>query len=429
MKRRATVRASVLALGFIGGLLSASEAGAQAAGTNKAFVRDLFFLEAFGPESVSEVNQINGAFADAIARFMGLALTTTPTPSSSAGFSFITSSTGLQKPKSNSFGPAFADRPFTNGKGVLSLGLNFQYAQTNFNGAFDTADGRDEGLPILDNPRVYQDDFVEYNTIRAFLGAKSRSFNFLLSYGVTEQFDIGVVVPVVSLSLTGRTDLAYDETKQTQAGQNPPGFAPTGVIPITLTATNSATGVGDVVVRAKYSWTGDRSEGTAVTADLRLPTGDEDELLGAGKAAIKVQGVVLKSLGVSALHANGGFTAGGISTEINYAVGVDAPMLARQQLTASASLLGRTLLSGALPVRRTTIPATTDPGGGSLGSSVFQIDRFEWTEETLTLLQAAAGIKLQVSRGWLVTASALIPLNRRGLQPRVSPVFGLERTW
>src|SRR5688572_11760932 len=214
MKRRATVRASVLALGFIGSLLFPSAALAQSEQTNRAFVRDLFLLEAFGPESVSEVNQINGAFADAIARFMGVALTTTPTPSSSAGFSFITSSTGLQKPKSNSFGPAFADRPFTNGRGVLSLGLNFQYAQTNFNGAFDTADGLDEGLPLLDNPRVYPDDFVEYNTIRAFLGAKSRSFNFLLSYGVSDQFDIGIVVPVVSLSLTGRADLTYDETKQ-----------------------------------------------------------------------------------------------------------------------------------------------------------------------------------------------------------------------
>ena len=38
-------------------------------------------------------------------------------------------------------------------------------------------------------------------------------------------------------------------------------------------------------------------------------------------------------------------------------------------------------------------------------------------------------MKLQVSRDWLLTASVLIPLNRVGLQPRLSPVFGLERTW
>ena len=171
MRSRATV-VTLLASGLMS--LAPLQALAQSPETNKAFVRDLFFLGAIAEESESQINQINGAFADAIARFTGVALTTTPTPSSSAGFSFITSSTGLQKPKSSSFGPAFADRPFSNGRGVVSFGFNFQYAQTDFNGEFGAADGRDEGLPLLDNPREYPDGFVEFNTIRAFLGATLR---------------------------------------------------------------------------------------------------------------------------------------------------------------------------------------------------------------------------------------------------------------
>lgn len=429
MTRRAAA-VSVLALSFVIGLVYPSMANAQTSTTNKAFVRSLFLLEHIDPEPAELVDQLSGQFADAITRFIGVALSTTPSPSSSAGFSFVTTKGGLEKPKSESFGPVFADRPLTNGKGVVSFGVNFYFAQTNFDGDFDTADGRTKGLPLLDNPRTYTDGFVEYNTFRAFLEAQSVSFDFMLSYGVSDRIDIGVVVPVVSLSLTGRTDQAYDETKQSAAGLNPPGFAPVGVVPQKSSTSHSATGLGDVAVRAKYSWAGERSEGVAVVADLRLPTGDEEELLGAGKAALKLQAVLLKGgLGGASIHANGGFTAGGLTDEINFVAGADRPMLSKKQMTVSASFLGRTLLSGARPSRYRTVQPTTVPATPQLMQSSYYFDRFEWVEQHVTLLQVAAGMKVQVSSNWLLAASVLIPVNERGLQPRISPVIGLERTW
>ena len=45
----------------------------------------------------------------------------------------------------------------------------------------------------------------------------------------------------------------------------------------------SATGVGDIVLRAKYAFGDPTKQAALVSTDIRLPTGDEENLLGTGK--------------------------------------------------------------------------------------------------------------------------------------------------
>jgi hypothetical protein len=182
------------------------------------------------------------------------------------------------------------------------------------------------------------------------------------------------------------------------------------------------------MIRVKYSVAGERSEGVAVAADIRAPTGDAEELLGAGDASVKMMLLFLKSgLGPASIHANAGYGVGGLSDEFNFVMGMDAALLSRKQLTPSVSFLGRTLKEGAQPARTPTVRRTVDTG--STGPRDIVVDRFIWEEESVTLLQVAAGMKWNVAGQWLLNASVLIPVNQQGLQPGVSPAIGIERTW
>src|SRR4029077_17425066 len=57
---------------------------------------------------------------------------------------------------------------------------------------------------------------------------------------------------------------------------------------LTVLRSGRATGLGDVVVRTKYRFVGVAGGGMAAGVDLRLPTGDANELLGAGGTEAKL---------------------------------------------------------------------------------------------------------------------------------------------
>ncbi len=58
--------------------------------------------------------------------------------------------------------------------------------------------------------------------------------------------------------------------------------------------------------------------GLGAGADLRLPTGPEEDLLGAGKTALKMFGIGSFEGGRFAAHVNAGGTVGGLGREFNY---------------------------------------------------------------------------------------------------------------
>jgi hypothetical protein len=414
------------------GVLVPARAMAQVSSTltNKAFVQALFNVPSInGLEDPVVIDNQAAEQAAALTKFISAAMSTAPVASSSAGFTFYVDSTGQSRLKSQSFGPTFADRPLTNGRGTVSIDFNYQYAKSNFEGGLGTADGRTEGLPIFDNTVTFKSDgFVQYITRRAYLEAKSQAFNFQLSYGVTDKFDVGVLIPVVSLKLTGRMDEAWDISRTQPIDHSRPTpigtweCVPTSCPVADSTSTASATGLGDITLRLKYSVVG-QTEGVAIAADVRTPTGDEEEMLGTGKASVKFQLLVLKSdLGPASVHANAGYTAGGLSDEFNYVAGFDAALLSKKQLTASVSFLGRTLIDGSLPTTANTF-FRDQP------TNIVVVNRFLWEQATVNFMQLAAGAKVQVSQNWLLAGSILIPLNKRGFQPGISPVIGLERTW
>lgn len=410
-----------------------STSSAQTAATGRDFVRNLFNLGIVDPqEPAGQIIQNADASATEIAKFVGIGISTLPIGTSSAGFSYVhDKETGELILKSDSFGPSFAERPLTNGAGVFNFGFNYQRAETNYNASLDTADGVDKGIPIFDNTATFKSDgFVQFITRRAFLSSRINSFNFVATYGVTDRFDIGVAVPVISLKLTGRWDDNYDISRTWNANLRNvrASFAtPSGTQTPLPEQTHDASGVGDIAIRLKYGFGSQRGEGAAVAGEIRVPTGKEEELLGSGKASVKVLLVGSKAfMGRANVYGNAGYTAGGLSDEINYVGAMDVSLLARKQLTAAFTFLGRSLRDGALPERTATARRTVTE---SIGVQDIVVDRFFWQSQQVNLTQAAVGVKAHLGGRWLLSASVLTPLNRRGFQAKWVPVIGIDRTW
>jgi hypothetical protein len=191
----------------------------------------------------------------------------------------------------------------------------------------------------------------------------------------------------------------------------------------------SATGIGDVLLRVKAS----AFRGLAFGADLRLPTGDEENLLGSGTMGVRPflalshsakagQRMLAPHLNVSYQWNGNSVVAGDIANgvkgnlpdQVLYSAGFDLGL--NKQLTLAVDLLGRTVLDS----QRLTpqqFRALND-------TSTFDDIRFE--QATFNVLDGAVGIKVNGGGNFLVDLNLLFALNDSGLRDKFVPLLGAE---
>jgi hypothetical protein len=202
-------------------------------------------------------------------------------------------------------------------------------------------------------------------------------------------------------------------------------------------ATNSfresgtAEGIGDMVLRGKFNFLRGTSTNMALATDLRLPTGDADDLLGSGATQFKVYvvGAWLASKAFSpraaagyTLSSGGADFIGELPDEINYSAGFD--LAAHSRVTLTADLIGRTLLDANRVVirdRTFNFAQRLDP---TVRSATFQTTETE--TGNLNVLLGSAGVKINPVGRLLLTANALFGLGDDGLVDRFTPVFGID---
>ncbi|MEO6009446.1 MAG: hypothetical protein ABIU38_15465 [Vicinamibacteraceae bacterium] len=455
-RARLRLRAAVTAFTMAGALAVAvtpaaaqSEVGnprdAAQATTVGELVDKLFVFQApYNPQNVAlSLEDFRRRAADSregINIGIGNALTSFPLGASSAGFTYLqNATTGERELKAVSFGPVFVERSLTNGKGVLNFGASFQAMK------FDTLQGlnvRDDGYVVESLMGTYSDGSQVGDASRVQLDIDSKLVLFSGSYGVTDRFDFGWAVPIVNLSARGRYLHDYNGGKEWDNNAsyiNPqgqrifirdvyPGKTGTDTL---VDRTVSTTGLGDVVVRAKYGLGSPDAQVAAISADIRLPTGDEENLLGNGKASVRFTVGGSKRLGESAsISGNGGYTVGGLTDEINFALGAEMAVLPSKQLTLTFDLIGQQLRDtitelGFVETERRTISDV--PNGFPARETHYNYAL--WDRGSTTLLRGAVGAKLAIGGNWLLTAAALFRLNDNGFQPKVVPFIGLEHTW
>ena len=338
-------------------------------------------------------SESTNATRDTISRALLNELATLPISTSAGGFTYVFNPTlGTGERASNTFGPFFVERAMTSGRNQMSFGATFRYSK------FDWLDGNDLRNGFLTTATKFRDEPQPFDLDTLTLRVETQTVTAFANYGVTSRLDIGAAVPIVSMKLAG-------ERINTYRGQT--------LIQASGTATTN--GVADMAISARAHLLGGRASGLGMAAELRLPTGREEDLLGAGEPALRLMGIGSFEGSHASAHLNGGYSWGGISRQATYNAALT--VAASSRFTLVGEFLGR-WVEGVGQVAQVTVPHPRSSGVDTI--RLLPIDTGTMTG------MAVAGFKWNVAGRWLVNANVLVPVTDRGLRAKYVPAIALD---
>ena len=334
------------------------------------------------------------ATADTIGRALLANLATLPSPSTSGAFLYrLNPALGMVERVTQTFGPSFVETAQTVGRNQVALGMSFQYLR------FDSLDGMNlRNGSLVTTANKFNDESAPFDAERMTLNIDANIATLYGTVGLTDRLDLSVLVPMVSLEVSGSRLDNYRGQTFLQAN-----------------ASSHAVGLADMIVRSKYELYTSGSSGVAAAVDVRLPTGRQADLLGAGTASTKFSAIGSLENGPLSVSANTGVVVGGLAREADYDVGV--AIAAKPRLTLSTELLGR-WISGTGGVVNATTPNPTLAG--------VQTIRLTADSASLNMITVVPGFKWNVSDTWVLAANVMVPLTSSGLTTRLTPFIGLD---
>jgi hypothetical protein len=383
-----------------------SGAGAQTAVPPDSLRGLLLNLAARSQALLGLVVPQNNSQVSALAELMSLEVSTAPFGTSTGGFVFtFDSQLGTFTRAAQSFGPAFAQRSLTSGKGKISAGFNWLHADYSSVGGFDLSNGdlrtgkNPQNLPGVPAAAPLKLD-LSSDTLVGFA-----------TFGLTNDLDVGIVVPWVRVTVGA--DLWY--VSATNIDVTPGGHL--------LVPRTSASGVGDIAVFGRYHVWRHADGGLAVELECRLPTGDTNALRGTGVTRTATSAIWSRGGQVSP-HANIGFdfwsaavpisATGDIfaKNQITYAFGVEIE--AHPRATVTVDVVGRRQLEGG------------QIGYQTVGVGPGTLDLLLPLHKALDVVSLAPGVKWNVAGNVLIAGNILTSLLNSGVKANFIPVVGLE---
>lgn len=434
----------VLSIVVLGTVLSVGTAVAQERPATLATL----FEDIYGPRGLVVASQdvqldgsthaahFNSAFQSEF-RLVNIALTSQlaaiPLPSPASGFTYrFDPGTGTFQRSTRSFGPILADRAETIGKGRMAFGFSYQFF------SFDQLDG----VSLVAVPAVFtHDDFQAgggradvigtMNTIKADVS----QFSGALTYGVTDRLDVSLAVPIVrtNLSLLSNATIHRVGTgSNTRIHYFPDEMAIDGFGSThQFFAEGSAAGVGDMVIRGKGTILREGARALAAGVDIRLPTGDERNLLGSGATGLRPFAAFSTSFGALAPHANISYQwngesviAGDVASNAKadlpdrfaYALGTDMGL--NERFSIVVDVTGQRVLDSPFLITRETTMT------GVAGTVTLPDIRFETRSYWVT--HGALGFKANMAPKLLINFNLRFAIGENGLSDRVAPLLGFE---
>jgi hypothetical protein len=401
---------------------------------------------------------LNQTLSTAIATQLALL----PIISPSSGFTYkYSSEAGAFVRSTTSFGPIYAERAETVGRGTVAFGISYQRFR------FSSIDGIDmHKLPAVfshikntgtgNTPETYEADMIQTTNN---IGLNLDSTTVYATVGLTDRLDLSVSVPVVSVRMSvasGASIVRVSGPTFVLPGvgtlPNPHQFTSD---PNSLTnsyfSSGSASGIGDVTFRAKASvWRGNKA-GMALGLDVRTPTGDARKFLGSGATGIKPFVAVSATGRHFAPHINLGYqwngksaTAGDVTgaaisensdgvaviqngpaiehrlpSQLFYTLGADFGL--SKSLTLAVDYLGQTLIN-APRVFRDRFVTQDIPGG----TGAITLPTISGGTDSIVLNSGAVGVKYNLFGNLLLTGNILFRLDNKGLRQNVTPVVALS---
>jgi hypothetical protein len=342
---------------------------------------------------VPDIQAANQTFAT-VAGLFGVELTTLPVASSSGGFVYrLNRELGLVERASDGFGPFFTERVLRNSRGQVSMGMMFQFSRFS---SLQGADLREGTFPT--NAARLTGSQQPFSVDTLDLELDSQTTTPFASYGVTDRLAMGLAVPVSTVRFRGRRDRTVNGLTALQSSQ-----------------AGSATGLGDITINARYITVGSPLRGASIGADLRLPTGRQEDLLGAGDAAARFLGIGTWEEGHLAVNVNGGVGLGGVSREVFW--GAATTLAPTPRVTIVGEVMGRWLaeLSRVSDVYQ---PHPLLPG----------VETMRWLslDPGIHTTFMVTGAKWNVGGSWLLNTNLLFRLTDAGLRARVTPAISID---
>ncbi len=323
---------------------------------------------------------------------------------------------------STSLGPVFVERPETIGRGKFDFGFSYLFVD------FDELNGKN--LDHLAFTLHHNDccgpqpspgfPAFEEDTIRVQFhkfSLQSHVVSFSATYGITDQLDVNVLLPVVFTSLNIRAQATINDTTQP-----PVHFFNNDLKTLTEVRSESAdkTGVGDLQLRAKYhllDWNGLK---VASGLTLRVPTGEANDFQGIGDTVLTPFLSLSRAYGRLDFHGSTGIEINWNDSDrsrVRYAGGLALQVVERIALLADvigSSNLKTDRTSAQVPVFSGT--TATAPSGFTLAHQSLHTD----------LVDMAVGFKANLYGTMVGFATVFVPLNNDGLRADVIPAVGLE---
>lgn len=334
---------------------------------------------------------------DTLVRALLVEMANVPLTTSSGGFNYqFNPSLGTLDRATQGFGPFFVDRATTTGRGRVSLSGSYRYAQ------FVTLDNRNlRDGSLITSSNKFRDESTPFDFETLKLDVQTSTVTFFGTYGVTDEIDVGVGIPVVHMRLSGERTNIYR-----------------GVSVLQARGRANYVGIADIPVRVKLHF--DRVSGwdLATNLELRLPTGSPDNLNGSGRYAFTTAVIASAGEGRLESHANAAFTIGGASTQVTGGVAVAATVMNR--VTVSAESLVRWI------DRLRGIREIAEPHPGISGVDTIRLLQGRHSAATVAVV---TGIRWNITNTWLVNSHVVVPITSSGLLARPIPAISLDHSF
>jgi hypothetical protein len=334
------------------------------------------------------------ATRDTIARALLVNLATVPIQTSSSGFVYrLDPEIGTVTRVSDSFGTFFVERAATSGAGRVSIGGS----------ASATGYDRLDGLQLRDGSLVttanrFTDEAAPFDTESLTLRLSTSTLTVYGAYGVTDRLEIGGALPFVKLHVEGSRLNVYRGQSFVQA-----------------TGSGDASGLADAAIRAKFRVASGASGGFAVASEVRLPTGDAQALLGAGRAALRLMAIASAETGRAGVHGNAGFVRGGVSNE--FVASGALTVAATPRVTVSGEILLRHV-ADLHPITSAAFPHPSIDGVQTL--------RLVQGATGSTLSNAVTGFKWNPAATIVITGQVWWRLGNAGLTAPLTPTIAVD---
>jgi hypothetical protein len=368
-----------------------------AAGQDRSLTDVLTFLMTTHAVQTADVvrdREAVTATRNTIARALLLELATLPIASSSSAFTYrFDPALGTLNRLAQSFGPFLVDRAVTTGAEQMSFGMTYRQA------GYSSLDGRDlQDGTLITTANRFRDEPQAFDIETLALDLTTKAVTLFGSIGVTDWLDIGAAVPVVRTDLSGERVNMYRGASLIQAR-----------------AMGTATGLADIALRTKAQFLGVGISGLAAGLEVRLPTGDPENLSGAGRAGLMA--VLIGSFGRGALdaHVNAALVRGGVSPQMNISAAL--AVAASPRVTFSAeTVIRRVQQLGEIVEVVAAHPLVA-------GVDTIRLASMGNNATTAALI---AGVRWNVARTWLINGNVVLPTTERGLRTNVVPTISID---